>query len=304
MALRFDGRVAVVTGGAGGLGRAYSALLAARGAAVVVVDLGTDVAGTGASTAPAEAVADEVRAAGGEAVSFAGDVTDAAGGEAIIEHAVASYGRIDILINNAGILRDRSFGRLGEDDIRAVLDVHLLGTFNVTKPAWRCMRAQRYGRIVNTTSASGLLGNFGQANYAAAKMGIVGLTRALALEGARHGIAVNAIAPLARTRMSEEALADAAADLDPQLAAPVAAWLAHESCPVTGEIYSAAGGRVARYFIGLTSGYHSPLLTPEEVAEHLDTIRSTSGASTDLTSLRDELELVRQFVTAQSPAVE
>jgi NAD(P)-dependent dehydrogenase (short-subunit alcohol dehydrogenase family) len=210
-------------------------------------------------------------------VAATASVATANGGAEIVQAALAAFGRIDIVINNAGILRDRTFANLSDDDISAVLAVHLHGAFNVTRPAWAHMKAQGYGRVLNTTSSSGLLGTFGQSNYGAAKMGLVGLTRVQALEGRRHGIQVNALAPMARTRMTETILGDLVEALDPELVAPVAAWLVHEDCPVTGEVYSAAGGRVARFFVGLTPGYYKPDLTLEDVRDHFDEARAADG---------------------------
>jgi len=267
--LRFDGRVAIVTGAGGGIGREYALLLGARGAQVVVNDV---------SAAAAAAVAGEVQAAGGSAIANIDSVSTPEGGQSIVAAAVDAYGTVDILINNAGILRDQSFHNLTPDNLDAVLDVHLRGAFFVTMPAYRIMRAKKYGRIVNTSSNSGLIGNFGQSNYGAAKMGIIGLTRVLAIEGQRNGIHVNAIAPAARTRMTEALIdAETAAALDPAYVAPAVAWLAHEDCPTTGEFISAGAGRVARYFIGLTPGYFDRDLTAEEVRDHWDEVRSTEG---------------------------
>lgn len=273
----FDGKVAIVTGAGGGLGRQHALLLAARGARVVVNDLGGSVSGEGADRSPAEAVAQEIRDAGGEAVSDANSVSTPEGGEAIVSSALDAFGRVDIVINNAGILRDKSFHNLTPDLLAPVLAVHLEGAFYVTKPAWLKMREQGYGRIINTTSQSGVLGNFGQANYGAAKMGLVGLTRVLAIEGAKHNIKVNAIAPLARTRMTEELLGAAADKLDPELVSPVVAWLASEECSVSGEVFTVGAGRVARFFVGMTQGYFKRDLTVEDVRDHLDQIRDETG---------------------------
>src|SRR5687768_5519579 len=191
--LTFDGKVAIVTGAGGGLGRAHALELARRGALVVVNDLGGSVDGTGSSESAAQKVVDEIRAAGGEAIPNFDTVSTPEGGEAIVRAAVDAFGRVDILINNAGILRDKSFANLTADLVEPVLDVHLKGAFFVTRPAWVHMREQGYGRIVNTSSASGIFGNFGQANYGAAKMGLIGLARVLAQEGAKYNIKVNAI---------------------------------------------------------------------------------------------------------------
>ena len=273
----YDGRVAIVTGAGGGLGRQHALLLASRGARVVVNDLGGSVSGEGSDLGPAEKVAEEIRAAGGEAVSDGNSVSSAEGGAAIVQTAIDAYGQIDIVVNNAGILRDKSFHNLTPELLEPVLDVHLKGAFYVSQPAWVRMREQGYGRIINTTSQSGVLGNFGQANYGAAKMGLVGLTRVLAIEGAKHNIRVNAIAPIARTRMTEELMGAAAEALDPELVSPVVAWLASEDCSVTGEVFTVAAGRVGRFFVGMTPGYFNPKLTVEDVRDHLSEIRDETG---------------------------
>jgi NAD(P)-dependent dehydrogenase (short-subunit alcohol dehydrogenase family) len=275
--LRFDGRVAIVTGAGGGLGREHALLLAARGARVVVNDLGGAVDGSGGSDDPARATADEILELGGQAVSDASSVATPEGGKAIVDTALEAFGRVDVLINNAGILRDKTFQNMTPDQLEPVLDVHLRGAFNVTRPAWLHMREQGYGRVLLTSSNAGILGNFGQSNYGAAKMGLVGLARVLAQEGARYGISVNVLAPIARTRMTQELLGPAGAKLDPRLVAPVAAFLVHEDCPVTGEILSAGGGRVARFFVGLTPGYFSADLRPEDVRDHFEQIRAEQG---------------------------
>jgi NAD(P)-dependent dehydrogenase (short-subunit alcohol dehydrogenase family) len=275
--LSFENRVAVITGAGGGLGREHALLLASRGAQIVVNDLGGAVDGSGGDLGPAAKTAKEINDLGGVAVADGNSVSTMEGGAGIVKTAVDAFGRVDIVINNAGILRDKSFHNMDEAMIDAVLAVHLKGAFNVTKAAWPIMREQSYGRIVNTSSNSGILGNFGQANYGAAKMGLVGLTRVLAAEGAKANIKVNALAPIARTRMTEELLGGLAEKLDPKLVSPIVAWLVHEDCPVTGEIYSAAGGRIARFFIGLTEGYYNPELTLEDVRDHFAEIRNEEG---------------------------
>jgi NAD(P)-dependent dehydrogenase (short-subunit alcohol dehydrogenase family) len=292
--LGFDGRVAIITGAGGGLGRAHALLLASRGAMVVVNDLGGTVSGAGGDTTdrgPAARVVDEIESAGGVAVADTSSVATLEGGAAIVQTAIDTFGRVDIVVNNAGILRDKSFHNLTPDLLDPVLDVHLRGAFNVTIPAWRHMRAQGYGRIVNTTSASGLLGNFGQANYAAAKMGLWGLTKVLAIEGASHGILANAIAPIALTRMTEELFSSLAPHLLPERVASVVAYLAHESCGLSGEALSCAGGRVARFFVGLTDGYFDADLAPEGVAANIATILSEADywVPSDLESQLAEL---------------
>jgi NAD(P)-dependent dehydrogenase (short-subunit alcohol dehydrogenase family) len=272
--LGFDGRVAIITGAGGGLGRAHALLLASRGAMVVVNDLGGSVGGRGTDRGPAQRVVDEIEAAGGVAVADASSVATVEGGAAIVQTALDTFGRVDIVVNNAGILRDKSFHNLTPELLDPVLDVHLRGAFNVLLPAWPHLRAQGYGRIVNTTSASGLLGNFGQANYGAAKMGLWGLTKVLAIEGTRHGILVNAIAPIALTRMTEDMFSSLAPHLQPEKVAAVVAYLAHESCDLTGEALSCAGSHVARFFVGLTQGHEDPDLSPESVAANLTSIMS------------------------------
>src|SRR5579862_2589001 len=263
----FDGRVAIVTGAGGGLGRAHALLLAARGARVVVNDVGGSVSGEGGDAGPAQRVVDEIVAAGGEAVADTNSVATPEGGAAIVATALEQFGQLDIVVNNAGILRDKTFQNMTADLLGPVLDVHLKGAFYVTRPAWAHMRERNYGRVVNTSSNSGILGNFGQSNYGAAKMGLVGFTRVLAVEGAKYQIKVNAIAPIAKTRMTEEILGRLGDKIEPQLVSPIVAFLAHEDCPVTGEVYSAGGGRIARFFIGLTPGYYNPSLTVEDRSE-------------------------------------
>ena len=275
--LGYDGKVAIITGAGGGLGREHALLLASRGARVVVNDLGGSVSGEGGDAGPAERVASEINAAGGEAVADTHSVSTPEGGEAVVATALEQFGRVDIVINNAGILRDKTFHNMAPDLLDPVIDVHLKGAFNVTRPAWIKMREQSYGRVVNTSSNSGILGNFGQSNYGAAKMGLVGLTRVLAIEGAKYNIKVNAIAPVARTRMTEEILGSMGEKIEPALVSPIVAFLVHEDCPVTGEVYSAAGGRIARFFIGLTQGYYNPNLTVEDVRDHLAEIRAEDG---------------------------
>ena len=220
--LRFDGRVAIVTGAGGGLGRSHALQLAARGAKVLVNDLGSARDGSGGSSAAAEAVVAEIRAAGGVAMANGASVTDPAGVQAMVDQVMAEWGRIDILVNNAGILRDKSFSKMTLDDFRLVVDVHLMGSFYTTKAVWDIMKAQNYGRIIFTTSSSGLFGNFGQANYGAAKMAVVGLMQTLSLEGEKYNVRVNCLAPTAATRMTEDLMPPAVlALLTPESVPPV-----------------------------------------------------------------------------------
>jgi NAD(P)-dependent dehydrogenase (short-subunit alcohol dehydrogenase family) len=272
--LGFDGKVAIITGAGGGLGRQHALLLAKRGALVVVNDLGGNIDGTGGDASAAQKVVDEIKAAGGEAVADHNSVATPEGGAAIVKTAVDTFGRVDIVINNAGILRDKSFHNMSPDLMNPVFDVHLKGAFHVTQPAWVLMREQGYGRIISTSSAAGIFGNFGQTNYGAAKLGLVGFTRVLAVEGAKYNIKANAIAPLALTRMTEDLMGALADKLDPSQVSPIVAWLAHEDCPVTGQVYSVGGGRVANVFFGETQGYTKPGHTLEDVRDNWDAIMS------------------------------
>jgi NAD(P)-dependent dehydrogenase (short-subunit alcohol dehydrogenase family) len=275
--VRLDGRVAIVTGAGNGLGREHALLLARRGAQVVVNDLGGSVNGVGGDAGPAEAVADAIRAEGGTAIADNNSVATPEGGAAIVDTAIAEFGRIDILVNNAGILRDKTLAKMTPDLLDPVLDVHLKGAFYVTQPAWLRMQEQRYGRIINTSSSSGILGSFGQSNYGAAKMGLVGLTRVLAIEGERYNIKVNAIAPVAVTRMTEKPLNDQNGYFDAAFVSPAVVWLSHEDVPVSGEILAVSGGRVARFFIGMTPGYFERTLTPESIRDNFEQVMDPTG---------------------------
>jgi NAD(P)-dependent dehydrogenase (short-subunit alcohol dehydrogenase family) len=270
--LRFEGRVVVVTGAGGGLGRCHALEFARRGAQVVVNDVGASVDGTSQSSSAAQAVVDEIVASGGSAVANTDSVATPDGGRAIIGTAVDTFGRVDVLVNNAGILRDAAFKNMTAEQVDAVIDVHLRGAFHVTSAAWPVMREQNYGRIVMTTSGSGLFGTFGQANYGAAKTGLVGLMNVLAIEGQRNGILVNAISPIARTRMTENTMADLVKDASPEQVTPVVVYLAHEQCDRTAHIYRVGGAHVSRVFLAETAGIDEPGLTAESMAANIERI--------------------------------
>jgi NAD(P)-dependent dehydrogenase (short-subunit alcohol dehydrogenase family) len=292
--LGYDGKVAIITGASGGLGRQHALLLASRGAQVVINDLGGGIDGTGQSEGPAHTTAKEIESLGGVAVADTSSVATPEGGAAIVKTALDAFGRVDIVINNAGILRDKAFHNMDASLLDPVIDVHLKGAFNVTRPAWVTMKEQGYGRVVSTASAAGIFGNFGQTNYGAAKMGLVGFTRVLAVEGAKYNIKANVIAPLALTRMTEDIMGPLASKVAPELVSPVVAWLAHEDCPVSGEVYSVAGGRVARIFIAETPGYYKADLTLEDVRDNWDTIRDEAGYTVPA-SIADETGLYMKY---------
>ncbi|MDT5147919.1 MAG: hypothetical protein QOC58_2564 [Mycobacterium sp.] len=271
--LRFDDRVAVVTGAGRGLGRAYALLLAARGAKVVVNDTGGALSGVGTDAGPAQQVVAEINAAGGDAVASVESVATAEGGQAIIGTALRHYGRIDVLIHNAGNVRRASLKDMTYQDFDAVIDVHLRGAFHVVRPAFPAMCDAGYGRIVLTSSIGGLYGNHGVAGYAAAKAGLIGLANVVALEGAADGVRCNVVVPSAVTRMAEGLDISAYPPMGTELVAPVVGLLAHETCPVTGEMLIAIAGRVARALVAETPGVHRPSWSIEDVAEQIDAIR-------------------------------
>lgn len=277
--IRFDDRVAIVTGAGGGLGRTYALELAKRGAAVVVNDPGVGRDGGGGDAGPAESVVAEIRAAGGRAVAALDGVDTVAGGEAIVAAALSSFGRLDVVIHNAGILRDRTFVKMTEEDWDAVLAVHLKGLFSICRPAMVEMRKNGYGRIVVTTSGAGMFGNFGQANYAAAKLGQIGAMQVLNLEGAKYGIRVNAISPAAATRMTADVTQ--ASGTPPECVTPAVIYLASEACTDAGVVIRAQGGYFSRQGICFNPGV---AFGPEPV--DAETVAAHWGEITDLESMR------------------
>lgn len=300
--LRFDGRSAIVTGAGGGLGKAYALLLASRGANVIVNDLGGSRHGEGADSRPADAVVAEIKAAGGSATANYDSVTD---GEKIVQCALDTYGRLDIVINNAGILRDVSFHKMTLDDWEAIYRVHLLGTFKVSHAAWPHLRDQQYGRLIMTASAAGLYGNFGQANYSSAKMGIWGLASTLALEGQKRNVLVNTIAPVAGSRLTETVLpADMVAALKPEYIAPLVAYLCHESNQSTGQLYELGAGWVTRLRWERSKGAFFPLnqpFTPEKIAAQWQTINDFTDAEHP-TSVQDAFAPIMQNLATAGAA--
>jgi len=302
--LRFDGRVAIITGAGGGLGRSHALELARRGAHVLVNDLGGAVDGSGSSASAAERVVDEITSLGGSAAPNHDSVATPQGGQAIVQAAIDAFGRVDVLVNNAGILRDKAFHKMDAAMIDTVIDVHLKGALYVSQPAFALMREQGYGRIVNTSSASGLFGNFGQANYGAAKAGLAGLTRVLAIEGASCGIRVNAIAPIAATRMTQEILGgDLAALVSPDRVSPLVAYLAHQECSVSGNVYSVAGGRIARIFVAETDGVLLTDNTAEGIREQLSDINALDvDVFHQPSSLDDETAIIAKALYRDEPA--
>lgn len=276
MSVGLEGDVIIVTGGAGGLGSAYSRLLARHGARVVVNDTGGLTDGRGGDPVLAEQVAADIVAGGGAAVGDPHDGSTTKGAKAIVNTALEAFGRVDGVIANAGLLRDRTFAKLTDDDIFAVIDAHLAGTTRVFHAAWPYLQQQGYGRLVATSSASGLFGSFGQSNYAAAKMGIVGLTQVIAQEGHRHGITANVIAPIARTRLTEGLMGTLEAKAGPELVAPLVAYLMSRRCGVSGRIYSVGAGRIARVDVGVTRGLTNPDMDVDWVADNIEAIDSES----------------------------
>ncbi|RQR52536.1 SDR family NAD(P)-dependent oxidoreductase [Burkholderia stagnalis] len=301
MKIDLTNRVAIVTGAGAGLGREHALLLARLGAKVVVNDLGSDVNGNGGSATAAQRVVDEIVAAGGEAVASSASVTDYEQVQCMVDQALSQWGRVDILVNNAGILRDKSFSKMTLDDFRAVIEVHLMGAVNCSKAVWETMRQQRYGRIVMTTSSSGLYGNFGQSNYGAAKMALVGLMQTLAIEGERYDIRVNCLAPTAGTRMLEGLMsADTLDTLSPASVSPAVAVLAAEDAPSRMILCAGAGSFEAAH-ITLTPGIH--LGTGDQIvhqlAQRLDEVTSRNGETVPSSgAAQGDLELTKARVTS------
>jgi NAD(P)-dependent dehydrogenase (short-subunit alcohol dehydrogenase family) len=299
MALDFSGRVAIVTGAGGGLGRQHALALAARGAKVLVNDLGGAVDGSGGSAGAAQRVVEEIRAAGGEALANGASVTDFAAVEAMVRQATEAWGRVDVLVSNAGILRDKSFAKMDLADFRLVLDVHLMGAVHCCKALWPILNAQKYGRIVLTTSSTGLYGNFGQTNYGAAKLALVGLMQTLSLEGARNDVRVNCLAPTAATRMTEDLMPQEVLDaLKPEAVVPAMLVLAGEQAP-TRTTLCAGGGTFEAANITLTHGAFvgTAADAPEQLLARLDEVRDRRGERVPASGAdqgTNELRLLRE----------
>jgi NAD(P)-dependent dehydrogenase (short-subunit alcohol dehydrogenase family) len=299
--VRFDGRVAIVTGAGGGLGRSHALLLASRGAKVVVNDLGGSRDGTGApSSEMANKVVEEIRSAGGQAVADAHGVDTVEGGEAIVKTALDAYGTVDIVIANAGILRDRAFHNITEEDWDKIFAVHVKGSFDVIQPAFRIMRQNSYGRIIVTTSNAGLYGNFGQANYSSAKTAVLGFASTLELEGAKYNIKANVIAPVAASRLTEDVMPPQVLEkLKPEYVSPMVAYLCSEECAVSGQIFTAGGGYFGRAAIVEGKGAILPNASLEDIRDNFAKISDLSGAD-EFTNAFDEVSKRLQPATAVS----
>lgn len=272
---RFDGRVAVVTGAGRGLGREYAMLLASKGAKLVVNDNGSALDGSGKDASLAETVAESIRQQGGAASACTDSVATEAGGKAIIQHALDRFGRLDVLVHNAGNVRWGAVQDLSTEDFRAVVDVHLMGAFHLTRAAFPLMAAAGYGRIVYVSSIAGLYGNNNLICYGAAKTSLIGVNNVVAIEGAPHNIKCNIMAPGAVTRMAEGIDMSQYPPMGPELVAPTVGWLAHESCTVSGEMFAALAGRVARMMIAETEGVYRPAWSIDDVGENIEAIRNT-----------------------------
>lgn len=294
--VNFENRTVIVTGAGNGLGKAYALELGSRGAKVVVNDLGGSVDGSGSASSPADDVVNEIIKNGGDAIANYDSVATKEGGESIVQSALDNFGTVDAVINNAGILRDKSFANMSEDELSLILDVHLKGTFFVSQPAFKVMKENNYGRIVNVASPSGLFGNFGQSNYGAAKMGIVGLTNVLSIEGAKYNIKVNVIAPTAYTRMTEALLPEDVGKLfSAELVTPMVVYLASEACEPTHEIFGVAAGRFARIGIITHNGYVNTSATAEDISENIEEIRTIKDGTYPLSN-EDELMIIQKAI--------
>jgi NAD(P)-dependent dehydrogenase (short-subunit alcohol dehydrogenase family) len=302
------GRVAIVTGAGAGLGRAHALALAAEGVKVVVNDLGGATDGTGGGHAAADAVVAEIERSGGTAVADYRSVADPANAAKIVQTAVDAWGRVDVLVNNAGVLRDRSVTKLSQADIETVIDVHLMGSFFMSQGAYAVMKDAGFGRLIHTTSAGGLFGVFGQSNYAAAKGGIAGLNRALSVEGAKYGITSNCIAPLARTRLTGDIFGPLDEMLAPDLVSPLVVYLARPTTSLTGEIISAGGGRFARIFTAFTPGVvlapSDGRITPDAVAANIEGILDTTGFIIPPSSTEEVIHLATALMAANGATTE
>jgi NAD(P)-dependent dehydrogenase (short-subunit alcohol dehydrogenase family) len=290
--IRLDGRVAVVTGAGGGLGRSHALELARRGACVVVNDLGSQTDGRGRQATPADETVELIRSAGGTAVANYDSVATAQGGQAVVDAALSEFGTVDIVVNNAGFLRDKTFAKLLPEDVADVVSVHLLGAFHVTQPAFRVMKEKQFGRIVHTSSAAGIFGNFGQSNYGAAKMGLLGLSNVLALEGARYNVLSNVVAPVAKSRLAGEMLGEFGDQLSAASVTSVVVALCADDSTQTHAVFSVAGRRIAKVFVALTRGWVGESIdevTAEAVVEHLATIADETGYLVPQ-SFADEME--------------
>lgn len=298
--LRFDGRVAIVTGAGGGLGREHALLLASRGAAVVVNDLGGAVTGDGSSEGPAQTVVDGIKAAGGEATANFCSVED---GEAIVQTALDEYKRIDIVINNAGILRDKSFHKMTDEDWDLVYRVHVLGAYKVTHAAWPHMREQEFGRVIMTSSSTGIYGNFGQANYGMAKLGLHGFTNTLAIEGHSKNIHANSIAPTAGSRMTEGLMPpEMIENLKPGYVSPLVAWLCHDDCKETGSLFEVGAGWFGKLRWERSKGVGIPLsggVSIEDVQGSFDRITDMSNATHPANSMESIAGICENLNTLQ-----
>ena len=294
--ISFEDKVVIVTGAGNGLGKAYALDLGNRGAKVVVNDLGGSVDGSGSASSPADEVVKEIIENGGEAVANYDSVATKEGGESIVQSAIDSFGTVDALVNNAGILRDKSFANMSEEELSLIIDVHLKGAFFVSQPAFKVMKEKNYGRIVNVASPSGLFGNFGQSNYGAAKMGVVGLTNVLAIEGAKYNIKVNVIAPTAYTRMTEALLSEDLGKLfSAELVTPLVSYLASEACEPSHEIYGVGAGRFARIGIITHKGYINTSPSAEDIADNIEEIRNIENGTYPMSN-EDELMIIQQAI--------